>query len=233
MQNIMVFKRVEKKYLLTIRQYQNLMKMISAYIQLDQYGRHTICNIYYDTWQDELARNNFQKPIYKEKLRLRSYGIPNKQSKVFLEIKKKYEGIVYKRRTELFLYEVSDFIAGKHLATNQIEKELNYFIQFYQPIPRLFLAYERRAYYSLDNPELRMTFDENIRSRTNQLDLNEGDMGILLFDESKYLLEIKTNQAYPKWLVAALNQNHIYPASFSKYNNVYEKYYLEGVKNNV
>lgn len=227
MENTMVFARIEKKYLLNQEEYDLLIQEIKNHIQLDQYGKHTICNLYFDNEHDELARYNFQKPIYKEKLRLRSYGVPEKGSLVFLEMKKKYEGIVYKRRIALAMDELDEFITGKRLPKGQIEKELQYFLHFYKPYPKIYLAYERRAYYGIDEPELRMTFDENIRSRQDQLLLEKGDQGELLFNEPKYLLEIKTVDAYPTWLIQALNKYGIYPASFSKYNNVYKSLFLK------
>ncbi|WP_041138652.1 polyphosphate polymerase domain-containing protein [Beduini massiliensis] len=227
MDHTMVFARVEKKYVLDEEMYHLLMNEIKDHIQLDQYGKHTICNLYFDNDHDELARSNFQKPIYKEKLRLRSYGVPQINSLVFLEMKKKYKGIVYKRRISLTLDEVEMFIQGKCPIKDQIEKEIQYFIQFYHPYPKIYLAYERCAYYGIDEPELRMTFDENIRSRQKDLFLEYGDDGQLLFNEQRYLLEIKTVDAYPTWLIQALNKLGIYPASFSKYNNVYKSLFLK------
>lgn len=223
----MVFARIEKKYVLDEEAYHLLMNEIKDYIRLDQYGKHTICNLYFDNDHDELVRCNFQKPIYKEKLRLRSYGVPQKDSLVFLEMKKKYDGIVYKRRIGLRLDDIELFVQGKRIPKDQIEKELQYFIQFYHPYPKIYLAYERCAYYGIDEPELRMTFDENIRSRQDQLFLEKGDQGQLLFNEKTYLLEIKTGDAYPTWLIQSLNKLSIYPASFSKYNNVYKRLFLK------
>ena len=226
-ENVMVFNRIEKKYLLNHCQYLRLLETMEQYMTLDQYGKHTICNIYYDTWEDQLVRNNFQKPIYKEKLRLRSYGIPDQNTPVFLEIKKKYQGIVYKRRICFPLKELDVVLQNKKIAQTQIEKEIAYFIDFYKPLPRMYLAYDRRAFYGNQDQNLRITIDENIRSRTNQLDLTLGDQGELLFKEPTYLVEIKTVHAYPFWLVNVLNQAEIYPASFSKYNNVYKKQFNE------
>lgn len=223
----MVFARIEKKYVLDEEAYHLLMNEIKDHIRLDQYGKHTICNLYFDNDHDELARCNFQKPIYKEKLRLRSYGVPQKDSLVFLEMKKKYDGIVYKRRVGMNLADIGPFVQGKRMPKDQIEKELQYFIQFYHPYPKIYLAYERCAYCGIDEPELRMTFDENIRSRKDQLFLEMGDQGQLLFNEKTYLLEIKTRDAYPTWLIQALNKLFIYPASFSKYNNVYKSLFFK------
>ena len=218
-----VFKRVEKKYLLNDETYHKLMESMLAHIKADEYGCHTICNIYYDTESSELIRNSIQKPPYKEKLRLRSYGIPNKESTVFLEIKKKYKGTVYKRRISITLGEAEAFLkqGKKPEEDSQILREIDYFISFYHTEPKLYLAYDRIAYVGIEDENIRITFDKNIRSRTSSLRLDAGDMGELLLDESYHLMEIKVPSAMPVWMVKILSDLEVYPTSFSKYGNVY------------
>lgn len=219
------FQRVEKKYLLTIEKSCELLKHLRPYIELDQYGLHTICNIYYDTDQFDLIRRSIEKPPYKEKLRLRSYGIPDKDDKVFLEIKKKWEGVVYKRRISLTLAEAKAYLEDqKPLGRQgQIEQEMDYFIKFYQPRPKMYIAYDREAYFGRENPGLRITFDRNIRSREEDLQLELGDAGKLLLDKGSRLMEIKAENAMPIWLVHILSELEIYPVSFSKYGTIYKK----------
>lgn len=220
-----VFQRVEKKYLMSNETYHLFLQQIKEYMQEDQFGLHTICNIYYDTPQDELIRASIEKPCYKEKLRLRSYGVPTNDSKVFLEIKKKYAGIVYKRRCAMTLKEAEHYLEHgiKPKEDSQILRELDYFMKFYQPIPKLYLAYDRRAYFGKEDSNIRMTIDKNIRSRTTQLQLKKGDEGELLLEEGYHLLEIKVPDAYPMWLVHILSNLQLYPISFSKYGNIYKK----------
>lgn len=224
-----VFQRVEKKYLMTAETCQLFQKEIQAYMQADQYGLHTICNIYFDTISDELIRNSIEKPVYKEKLRLRSYGIPNYNSQVFLEIKRKYKGIVYKRRVAMTLKEASYYLEHGIRPKNdsQILKEIDYFIKFYKPIPKLYLAYDRVAFFGKEDNNIRMTIDANIRSRKDDLALEQGDRGELLLEQDMYLLEIKVPNAYPIWLAEILSKLEIYPISFSKYGNIYKQNLLK------
>jgi len=218
------FKRVEKKYLLNEAKYYELLERIEPYMQLDNYGLHTICNVYFDTDNFDLIRTSIEKPAYKEKLRLRSYGVPNEDSKVFLEIKKKFDKVVYKRRIGLTLKEAKEYLAGEKRLPNdgQIEREIDYFVKFYKPVAKMFIAYDRMAYFGRDDSSIRMTFDKNIRSRNDFIELENGDAGKLLLKNNERLLEIKVAGAFPIWLAAILSELEIYPVSFSKYGNIYK-----------
>ncbi|MDE6851699.1 MAG: polyphosphate polymerase domain-containing protein [Lachnospiraceae bacterium] len=226
----MIFKRNEQKYLLTEEQYHALWELISSYLEEDEYGQSTICNLYYDTADYELIRTSMEKPIYKEKLRLRSYGVPKEDTTVFVEIKKKYDGIVYKRRIGLPLMEAMRGLEQGHIepvpGQEQISAEINYFLQRYSSslMPAVFLAYDRSAFRGMDDGELRVTFDFNIRSRQEHLSLSDGAEGELFFQNGEVMLEIKTIGAYPFWLVRALEACQVYPASFSKYGNIYRSH---------
>lgn len=223
---IATFQRVEKKYMITKEQYEAFTKTLLAYMHPDEYGKHTISNLYFDTPDDVLVRRSIEKPHYKEKLRLRSYGIPDQNSKVFLEIKKKYDGIVYKRRIAMTLQEADAYIE-KHVKPEkqgQIFQEIDYFMNFYQGLaPKLYLAYDRIAWAGNEDDSLRITFDTNIRSRWEDLYLEHGDYGTKLLDEKLYLMEIKVPGAFPLWMSALLNALNIYPVSFSKYGSIYQK----------
>lgn len=157
----------------------------------DEFGKHTISNIYYDTPDDLLIRRSIEKPAYKEKLRLRSYGNPTLDDMVFLEIKKKYDGIVNKRRIQLPLHAAYNYLnlRIKPFPQTQILSELDYFLSLYDLSPKLFLAYERIALFGKEDPEFRVTFDLNIRSRTNDLRLEHGSRGTLLFNDNTHLME--------------------------------------------
>lgn len=220
-----VFNRYEKKYLMPEMVYRELRQRLSAYMQEDIYGLHTICNIYYDTPDFCLIRRSIEKPQYKEKLRLRSYGIPGLESTVFLEIKKKYKKIVNKRRIQLTLQEAYDYVEQgiRPAADSQILREIDFFLRRY-PLKRgIYLAYDRIALFGREDKEFRVTFDQNIRSRHQFMGLENGDFGEPLLPKGYYLMESKVMGATPLWFTEILSDLCIYPVSFSKYGNVYKK----------
>lgn len=225
------FKRYEKKYMLTQEQQENLMKQLLPYIKEDKFGRYTICNIYYDTDDWELIRQSIQKPVYKEKLRVRSYGVPGDEDKAFIEIKKKYKGIVYKRRitaqakdVEPILTDGSSFEIKK--SDEQIRNEILWFQSFYRTQPRIFIGYDRQAFAGIQDSGLRITFDTNIRWRDEELDLRCGDYGQPVLPGEQVLMEIKMPGACPLWLAHILNDSGIYPTSFSKYGTCYKRFII-------
>lgn len=220
-----VFKRKEKKYLVTEEQYKRLLETLHGVMQPDEYGQYTICNIYFDTADDALIRRSIEKPVFKEKLRARSYGIPTEQSKVFLEIKRKFKGEVYKRRVSLSYKELQTYLqTGVHPPKQaQIFSELDYFLRLYKPMPKLYLAYDRVAFKGVEEPGLRITFDSNIRFRRTQLHLGDGDFGEMLLAPGENVMEIKSDGAMPLWLCTLLNSMALYPTSFSKYGKVFQK----------
>lgn len=220
-----VFERIEKKYLLTEDKFNLLFQKIEPYMSIDKFGLHTICNIYYDTETFDLIRNSIEKPSYKEKFRLRSYGVPGDDSKVFLEIKKKYDHTVFKRRISLSLMEAENYLERgiKPKTDSQILREIDYFIKLYNPKKKVFIAYDRVALFGKEDENLRITFDIDIRSRTHDLDLRKGDYGKAINNFSGYLMEIKTSASLPLWLARILSELEIYPDSFSKYGAVYKQ----------
>lgn len=223
MKDIMIFRRVEKKYRLNPAQKDALLAVIGGHLTPDQHGRNTICSLYLDTPDHLLIRNSIIARTYKEKLRLRSYGTPDMDDHVFLEIKKKFKGVVYKRREVMTLREAMDYIErGIKPCDTQIMRELDYAMHFYrQPKPAMLIAYEREAYFDADNPNLRITFDTNVRARETDCRLELGSYGDYLLPEDAILMEIKTDGAMPVWLAQALSQCGILPARFSKYGTAY------------
>lgn len=228
-----VFKRYEKKYLLSKKQYEALREALSHYMSEDDYGKHSINNIYYDTDNYELIRASIDKPVYKEKLRVRSYGIPTKESEVFVEIKKKYKGVVYKRRAQLPLKEAVSFIENKNPegilsdvkpGSAQILHEIEWFLKRYDLKPRVFIGYDRLALFGKEDTNLRITFDSDIRYRETALDLSLGTHGEALLNPDERLMEIKLPGVMPLWLSQILTQLNIYPSSFSKYGNCYKEH---------
>ena len=220
-----VFSRYEKKYLMPEHVYRALRAALESLMQVDQYGLHTICNIYYDTPDDLLIRRSLEHPVYKEKLRLRSYGIPGPDSPVFLEIKKKNDNIVNKRRVQMTLEEAYRYVEqGRRPEPDcQILREIDFFLARYPLCRRLYLAYDRIALFGREDPDFRVTFDANIRSRRTQMGLEDGDHGVLLLPEGTRLMESKIMGATPLWFSRILSRLNIYPTSFSKYGCVYRK----------
>lgn len=220
------FQRIEEKYLLTNQQYDRLRAALKDRIEPDEYPKSTICNIYYDTPDFLLIRRSLDKPLYKEKFRLRSYGVPSSESPAFMEIKKKYNGIVYKRRVQTETRQAECYmINGTEPEVNdrQIFHEIQWFRRNYDLMPRVFLAYDRLAFKCVEDPELRITFDRRIRYRTEDLSLEAGDHGTLLLPENQILMEIKIPGAAPVWLSHILSELEIFPVSFSKYGKSYQK----------
>ena len=225
MSNKYVFNRYELKFKLTISQFNAIEELIKQHMIPDENGQSTIQSLYYDTNSYLLIRNSLEKPIYKEKIRLRSYGLAKENQNVFLELKKKYQEVVFKRRISLPLNKVDDFfnLDDNTYFQSQIGKEIIYFKNFYKTLhPTILLLYDRTAFYQ-KNSDLRITFDQNIRYRTEKLSLSESLKGIPLLDEPIVLMEIKTSYAFPLWLTKYLSFHHIYKQSFSKYGEAYKK----------
>lgn len=221
-----VFKRNELKYMLTQSQKAAVLKAIEPYMALDEYGRTTIRNIYMDTENYRLIRRSIERPAYKEKLRIRSYRQATDGDTVFVELKKKYDGIVYKRRVALPLRRATDWVLkGKELSENtQISREIDYFMSFYGKLkPTVFLSYEREAYYPKGGGDFRVTFDENILCRQNDIDLRCPAYGKPLLKEGQVLMELKCTGGIPLWMTQILSREKIYKTSFSKYGIAYGK----------
>ena len=221
-----VFKRTEIKYLLSEEQYKALRQRLTGIAAVDAYGETDILNIYYDTPDFSLIRTSLEKPIYKEKLRLRTYGTPKDSAATsFIEIKKKYNGVVYKRRID------APYGAAKRYLNNerdlsdqsQIKKEIDAMKSLYKGLrPAMAISYRRIAMAGIEDPNLRITFDKNIRWRTEKLDLFEGPKGEELLQPGQHLMEVKIANAFPMELARIFSELGIFPVSFSKYGRGYE-----------
>ena len=222
------FERVERKYFLSPEQYSFLFSRIESFVRPDDYGAYTLCNIYYDTDDWRLVRASVEKPAYKEKLRLRSYGAAAEAGPVFAELKKKCGGIVYKRRIGVRAAEAGPLLADPAALREhgQIGRELAWFQQFYRTGPKVFIAYDRTAFAGLEDPDLRITFDRNLRWRDDRLDLRLGDDGRPILPDDRILMEVKIADACPLWLSRPLSQAGIFPVSFSKYGACYQRHIL-------
>ncbi len=221
---ISVMQRYEFKYIVSKEQIEALKKGLEGHMQVDEFGKTSIASLYYDTKDKRLIRKSIEKPLFKEKIRLRSYGLASNSSTVFLELKRKTDRIVYKRRVASTINKVDEFFNnnGNIASDGQIAREITYFRDFYKNlVPSCLIIYDRVAYFEPDG-DLRLTIDYNPRYRVDDLNLTTSMNGNLLLDEGYAILEIKVQDAMPLWLSHLLDINHIYKASFSKYGTAYK-----------
>lgn len=233
MANQNIFQRYELKYILTLEQKERLLREMTPYMSMDKFGRDTIRNIYFDTNHYRLIRHSIERPVYKEKLRVRSYRLAKPNTKVYVELKKKYQSIVYKRRISLPEQDAMDWLcspmttslASLHLNVPdlQIAREIEYFRTYYETLhPAVFLSYEREAFYALDGSDFRVTFDDHVLVRQDNLSLKFDVGGQSILEDGKVLMEIKTSGGIPLWMTRLLTQEKIYKTSFSKYGTAYQ-----------
>lgn len=217
---IEVFNRYEYKYKIKISTANELMNIFNEMLNIDdycsKYGNYRIVNQYVDTLDNQLIRKSLTKPVYKHKLRIRTYNEnPKPDNFVYFEIKKKYRGLVNKRRCKMTYHEAITLIKQKELPEHnsyineQILKEITYILSDNDYEVKNQIIYDRIAYFD-DRKNLRISFDFNVHSDTN-----------LLLDSDYTLMEIKTATAMPLWLVEVLNTYGIYKTSYSKYGTDY------------
>ncbi len=234
---IEVFNRYEKKFIISDEIYRKIKPQLEEYMEVDSYSRngdfYTICNIYYDTEDNEIIQKSIEKPAYKEKLRLRSYGVVGPKDKVYLEIKKKFNGCVNKRRTPILLEDACHYIETKerpktkYSMNQQVLNEIDYMLERYPTLqPALYLSYERNAMFGIENQNFRITFDTNIRTRRYDLGLGYGNYGDLLLAPVLWIMEAKIDAAAPLWFAELLSRYKIYPTTFSKYGTEYRQMVL-------
>ena len=233
---IEVFNRYEVKYLLNKTQYENILSAVPEYMTSDKYNKnntfYSISNLYLDSNEDYFIRRSIEKPVYKEKLRLRAYGTPALDDIVYLEIKKKFKGLVNKRRTPFILQEAYNFlnngtIPSESKLNGQVFREIEYVMKLFNSYPKVYISYDRLAFFAKDNNDFRMTIDTNIQTRRDDLRLENGMYGEQLLPPGTYLMEAKAAGAFPIWFCHLLSKNKIYSTSFSKYGEEYKKFYKE------
>lgn len=219
-----VFKRYELKYLLTQAQKAAVIDAIAPHMALDGYGRTVIRNLYCDTENYRLIRRSIEKPVYKEKLRIRSYAQTDGNGTVFVELKKKYEGVVYKRRMAVAERDALGWVCGERGApqSTQIANEIDYFLRFYRALrPTVFLSYAREAYFCTDGSDFRVTFDDTVLCRQDDLSLSSPAYGAPLLPEDTVLMELKCSGGIPLWLSRVLTEQRLSRTSYSKYGTAY------------
>jgi len=228
-----IFRRREKKYLITGEQGAALQRLVSWYTAIDQQGEYLIQDLYYDTDNWDIISKSIEKPSFKEKLRLRFYGEYNSESQGFLEMKRKYEGIVYKRRIALPLSELKKRGVRETVSAvdSQISREISYFLLTNRVSEKIHIAYKRTAYTGIENKGLRITFDRDIvfhlcpMNNNNFSEFNpENDRQIQIIEQNQMLMEIKTADAIPLWLTRVLSENNIFPVTFSKFGVCYVRH---------
>jgi len=233
-----IFRRREKKYLITSEQGAALQKLVSRYTVIDQHGEYLIRDLYYDTANWDIIGKSIQRPSYKEKLRLRLYGQYNNESQGFLEMKRKYESIVYKRRIAFPLSELKNRCVREIVSEvdSQISREISYFLKVNPVSEKIYIAYKRTAYTGVEDEGLRITFDRDLVFHLCSLngnylsEYNDCQIGgrqiedCQIIEQNQILMEIKTSGAIPLWLTGALSENNIFPISFSKFGVCYARY---------
>jgi len=225
-----IFNRYENKYLINRAQYEKLLANLSVKMKPDKYNKdgrmYKIYNIYYDTESNDLIRTSLEKPVYKEKIRLRAYSIVKDSDVVFVEIKKKFDGLVNKRRIAIPLSQAKQFLAGKKISSkdyidSQVSQEIREILQREKLVPKTYISYERMALFERDNDDLRVSFDHSITSSQENIGLDRKVFGKQLLNDDQYLMEIKTRWNMPLWLTKLLADYKIQPVSFSKYGKSY------------
>lgn len=219
-----IFERYEKKYLLNEKSCRIIQKRLEGHMQIDEYGESAVRSLYFDTPNHRLIRTSLEKPAYKEKLRLRGYGSPSATDTVFIELKKKYKGVVYKRRVDMPLSQAEVYLAGQGSAPSpsQIISEIDWFLSFYPDLaPAMLIVCKRTALFGVDAPGLRITFDQDIVWREDNLTLCGDPSGTPLLKQGGSLMEIKIPGVMPLWLSAILSEAGAFPVSFSKYGRAY------------
>ena len=229
-----VFARHEIKYLVTRDEKSRIIAAMQGRMRPDEYGRSTICSVYYDTPTKMLIRRSIESPIYKEKLRLRSYCTASDGDTVFVEIKKKFKSTVYKRRVGVELHSAEAWLSaslspprtGIRPDKSQIMNEIDFFLSRYDGLaPSIFISAEREAFYAVDDREFRITFDDNILWRNTDLTLSAGIGGDTLLPDGMVLMELKAGGAFPLWICHLLSDEGIYKTKFSKYGTAYKNLY--------
>ncbi|MCD8372449.1 MAG: polyphosphate polymerase domain-containing protein [Clostridia bacterium] len=218
-----VFKRYEIKYLITDSQREEIDRALAENAVHDQFGVTSVRNIYYDTPDFRLIRRSLEKPVYKEKLRVRAYGSPKKDGEVFVELKKKYKSVTYKRRIKTTDDIASRWICDKNPPFgSQIAREINYALNYYGSLsPAVQISYDREAFVGVRERDFRITFDKNILWRAEDLSLSGGVYGKAILPEGYTLMELKTPAAFPLWFTEILTKCKLYSTHFSKYGNAY------------
>jgi len=219
-----IFERCELKYLLSTSQAERILSTVASHLTPDPYGPASVRNLYFDTSSYRLIRHSIEHPVYKEKLRIRCYGPIEEDGTVFVELKKKYDGVVYKRRLSMKEGEAMTWLCGQGPCPvpTQIGREIDYFLHHYSTIgPKALISFDREAYFSREQTDLRVTLDRNVRCRLTDLSLRTPLSGTPLLERDQVLMEVKCAGGLPLWMTRALSESAAYKTTFSKYGKAY------------
>jgi len=218
-----IFNRRENKYLVTTEQGAVLQRQLMQCMTIDRQGEYLVQNLYYDTDDWDIIRESIERPLYKEKLRLRFYDQKTSETRGFLELKKKFKGITYKRRIDFPLCELESRSVREIVSSfdSQISREINFFLQRNAVSEKVFIVYTRIAYNGLKDEALRITFDKDVFFRLIGLGNYNSDDNRRILNHNQMIMEIKTTGAIPLWLTKALSENSIFPVPFSKFGVCY------------
>ncbi len=225
---IEIFKRKEQKYLITLDQYSLLLEQIMPYMRSDKFGvdgRYIVSSLYFDSDDHNIYFETKNKLTFRQKLRLRTYNETGIDETAFFEVKQKHNNVVNKRRMLLPLEEAYHYLEKgdkKHLkdfhtSNLQVLREIDHFRTLYKLKPEMVVSYERHALHGIDNPDLRITFDFNLRCRNDDLLLEHGSDGEQFIDNNLIVLEVKVNDSVPLWLTRILQALQCEQRSASKY----------------
>ncbi len=226
--------RYEFKYYASSDQLEALRNMLQPFTLPDEYaaeqagGHYTVRSIYFDTPNFQMYHRKQDHFAHRMKVRLRGYNIGNDESKVFLELKRKYEGPILKNRCGLPYGVVKKIFQGA--AVDDLLPEIGkpdnlrrFFYQIYQHRlkPVVTVAYEREVFLSkLWDPEnnLRITIDKNLRAIPYPgVDELYEERNVQHPLPHQFILEVKFNQYCPVWMKPILAHFSLQKAPASKY----------------
>ncbi|PAV30485.1 VTC domain-containing protein [Virgibacillus profundi] len=240
---IEIFRRREQKYLITKEQYQELIMQIAPYMRSDKFGidgRYTVSTLYFESSDHKIYFETKNKLKYRQKLRLRVYNDTDLNSTAFFEVKQKHKKVVNKRRMLIPLHEAYRYLDEKEdsldyyeTSNPQVLKEIDYFRKLYQLDPEMVVSYDRHALHCTDDPDLRITFDLNLRCRKDNLLLEHGPHGVNFIDDDLVVLEVKVNDSVPLWLTRILQNINCEQRSASKFCTSLELLKNEALPNGI
>lgn len=224
---IEIFRRREQKYLITTEQYKELVQQISPYMRSDRYGidgKYTVTSLYFESPDNKIYFETKNKLNFRQKLRLRVYNETHRNGTAFFEIKQKHKKVVNKRRMILSLAEAYRYLdtseeplENYETSNTQVLREIDHFRHLYNLQPEMIVSYDRHALHGIYDPELRITFDLNLRCRNDNLFLENGPEGTNFIDPNLIVLEVKINDSVPLWLTRVLQDLNCEQKSASKY----------------
>lgn len=225
-----IFSRYELKYLISYETYLAFAEQLSQKMKNDQFGnmgKYNIISLYFDSDDHTIyyeTRNNLP---FRQKLRLRIYNNATLDTVSFLELKQKFNRVVNKRRTKLKLGDAYQYLEQYNsddisVSNRQIMAEVDSFRSLYRLKPELIVSYDRHAFIGVEEEDLRVTFDYNLRCRKDDLRIESGPHGMRFVDPHLVVMEVKVTHSVPLWLSRLLSDYACPRKSVSKYCTSFE-----------